>query len=190
MKLNGVSDKVGYTGHAYDEETSYTYMQARFYDAQVGRFLSTDPVDDDFNLYAYVKNDPLNATDPTGQFCESIATCTMQQDDEAFLSGEMTSSEHRERAEARAVGAAAGVAVVVTGNPRVLGVILKGVVKNEAKPGGPTRQNISQKIDHLQKERAALEKGFEGGSGTTRQWPQSSGEGKERGARTKSAWTG
>jgi RHS repeat-associated protein len=66
VKLNGVPDKVGYTGHAHDQETNYTYMEARFYDAQVGRFLSTDPVDDEFNLYGYVRNDPFNLTDPSG----------------------------------------------------------------------------------------------------------------------------
>lgn len=72
QKLNGVADKIGYTGHAHDQESGYTYMQARYYDAQVGRFLSTDPVDDDFSLYAYVSNNPLNRTDPTGMRCTGV----------------------------------------------------------------------------------------------------------------------
>jgi RHS repeat-associated protein len=68
--MNGVAGKVGYTGHADDAESGLTYAQARYYDPVVGRFLSPDPVRlaDDFNLYAYVGNNPINATDPTGLY--------------------------------------------------------------------------------------------------------------------------
>jgi RHS repeat-associated protein len=61
-----------YTGHITDTETGIVYMQARYYDPAIGRFLSQDPVGfasggvGYFNRYAYVGNDPLNATDPTG----------------------------------------------------------------------------------------------------------------------------
>ena len=63
----GSQNKQGYTGHIEDE-TGLTYMQARYYDPVIGRFLSADPIGyaDQLNLYAYVGSDPINQSDPTG----------------------------------------------------------------------------------------------------------------------------
>jgi hypothetical protein len=43
-------------------------MQARYMDPVAGRFASEDPARDDKNWFAYVASNPVNASDPTGQF--------------------------------------------------------------------------------------------------------------------------
>jgi uncharacterized protein RhaS with RHS repeats len=55
-------------------EIKLYHYKARVYDPATGRFLQTDPVgyQDDADLYAYVRDDPVDKADPTGQ-CAAAA---------------------------------------------------------------------------------------------------------------------
>lgn len=65
-----VEFRFGYTGREQDTETGLDYYRARYYDAEVGRFISEDPIGfnaGDTNIYRYVGNSPTNFTDPSGE---------------------------------------------------------------------------------------------------------------------------
>ncbi|MCX6989648.1 MAG: hypothetical protein NTX49_01065 [Chlamydiae bacterium] len=59
-----------------DEETGLSYFGRRFYDPQVGRFITCDPkgFSDSMNLYAFVFNNPLTTLDLYG--LEAVTTDT------------------------------------------------------------------------------------------------------------------
>ena len=62
-----------YRGYYYDVETGLYYLKTRYYDPEVGRFISQDDVSyldpehiNGLNLYAYCGNNPVMFTDPNG----------------------------------------------------------------------------------------------------------------------------
>jgi RHS repeat-associated protein len=65
----GTAPRFRYTGQIAIPEAQLYYYKARVYDPVSGKFLQTDPIGDrdDLNLYAYVGDDPLDASDPTGE---------------------------------------------------------------------------------------------------------------------------
>jgi RHS repeat-associated protein len=58
---------IGFTGNWTDPDTGLVHLRARDYDPATGQFLTVDPaVDDTRQPYAYVGNNPLLLTDPSG----------------------------------------------------------------------------------------------------------------------------
>ncbi|MEP3653900.1 MAG: RHS repeat-associated core domain-containing protein [Litorimonas sp.] len=74
------TDSMGFTGHIKDTDTGLNYMQARYYDPVIGRFLSIDPVtaldggSGYFNRYSYAFNNPINNQDSTGEYVEGTVS--------------------------------------------------------------------------------------------------------------------
>jgi RHS repeat-associated protein len=73
-----------FTGHKHNDYIKLIYMGARWYLPGVGRFISADTIvpyptnPQSFNRFSYVRNNPLNFTDPTGHReieCDAGADC-------------------------------------------------------------------------------------------------------------------
>lgn len=70
----GILNPFRYRGYFYDEETGLYYLKSRYYDPEVGRFITIDGVSyldpetiNGLNLYAYCGNNPVMNVDPTGE---------------------------------------------------------------------------------------------------------------------------
>ena len=65
--LDNVQTWLGLLGLVSDD-SGLTYVRARYYDAQMGKFISSDPagISGGLNLYAYCLNQPVSLSDSTG----------------------------------------------------------------------------------------------------------------------------
>ena len=75
MNTNGIAEKnpIRYRGYYYDTETSLYYLKTRYYDPEVGRFMTIDGIEylepetiNGLNLYAYCENNPVMNVDTNG----------------------------------------------------------------------------------------------------------------------------
>lgn len=63
-----------YTGHEFDVETNYGYHGARYYNREIGKYMSIDPLAFKYpslSDYCYVAGNPINYIDPTGMLVET-----------------------------------------------------------------------------------------------------------------------
>ncbi len=74
---SGRSNRPGYGGHVSDGATALVYMQQRYYDPEIGGFLSVDPVTAysgtqvAFARYRYANGNPYRFVDPDGRRSKS-----------------------------------------------------------------------------------------------------------------------
>lgn len=106
-EYNTGSIRQKFTGYERDDETGLDFAQARMYASMSGRFTTPDrPLNDQFgsdpqswNLYSYVRNNPLNMIDPTGtigdyydRYGQWLFT-DFQNDDKVYLVDETTTAD-------------------------------------------------------------------------------------------------
>jgi RHS repeat-associated protein len=69
----GVKNPYRYRGYRYDTETGLYYLQSRYYDASIGRFVNADGLVHTGqgvlgnDMYTYCLNNPVNMIDPSGR---------------------------------------------------------------------------------------------------------------------------
>lgn len=151
-------DKPGYTGHVEDASTGLTYMQQRYYDPGIGRFLSVDPVTAldngdmrHFNRYSYAYNNHYKFTDPDGRcpVCVGFFIYLVMNNANAPAPGERTSSMPAGQQIASAIPGGGAVATSAQMAVRQTGNMSQRAASREAKreAGIPTSQQATSQTN-------------------------------------------
>ncbi|QSX04823.1 RHS repeat protein [Sedimentibacter sp. zth1] len=107
-----VNNNITYAGYQYDKETDLYYVNARYYDSKIARFITedsyrgnaNDPLS--LNVYTYCHNEPIMYTDPTGHWekgdseLSDVAQIKIIELTDAYFKA--TTEEERERIQAAA----------------------------------------------------------------------------------------
>ncbi len=131
----------GYTGHEMVDDLDVVHMHGRIYDSRWGRMLQADPYIQDrsdsqaFNRFAYVNNNPLIHTDPSG-YCVEVHGSSPN---EHFYSGCDDETPSNAGAPGFSSGGGGGGGVDDSGGvvlPTVGGGIISASRSQAATPGG------------------------------------------------------
>ena len=86
--VDNTTNKIGeknpyrYRSYYYDTETTWYYLNSRYYDSFIGRFITMDEIEYlgatstilSYNLFTYCEGNPVNSIDPNGQFTLILMT--------------------------------------------------------------------------------------------------------------------
>ena len=74
----GAINPLRYRGYVYDTESRLYYLQSRYYDPKVGRFINADALVSTgqgilgYNMFTYCRNNPVNLVDSSGNYPEFL----------------------------------------------------------------------------------------------------------------------
>ena len=163
-----VNDGPGYTGHVMDAATGLTYMQQRYYDPGIGRFLSVDPVTADgntggnFNRYWYANNNPYKFKDPDGRIIETVWDAANVVMDVASLGGNLAAGNYAGAAVDAGGLIVDAAATLIPGVPGGAGTAIKvaraAQLAENVKQGAKAENAVAKKLgDQVAGKRVTLE---------------------------------
>ena len=126
----GYQNPYGYRGYRYDTDTGMYYLQSRYYNPEIGRYLNADsqlnPQSDitGMNLFCYGGNNPVNTTDPTGHAFMFI-TAAIDAVVGAVVGGIVAAKQGKSIMKGALIGAVVG-GLIGLGAGAAAGVILTG----------------------------------------------------------------